>query len=50
MVHVGIKSALSEKGRAPGPACLLLEDVDEQPADGLALLLGIADARKSVQE
>ena len=39
--HVGIERALREEIGAADLLRLLLEDVDEQPADGLALRLGV---------
>ena len=48
--HVGIERALREEIGAADLLGLGLEHVDEQPADGLALDLGIADAGERVEE
>ena len=42
--------ALAEEGDAVEPARLFGEDLDELPADDLALLLGVGDARELVEE
>ena len=48
--HVGIERALRQEFRAADLLRLGLEHVDEQPADGLALLLRIADAVERVEK
>ena len=45
--HVGIERALREEVRAAELLRLLLEHLDEQPADGLALHLGIGRRRRA---
>ena len=48
--HVGIERALGQELGAADLGRVLLEHVDEQPADGLALDLGIGDAGQRVEE
>ena len=45
--HVGIERALGEEFRAADLVALVVEHVDEGGADDLALLFGIADARRA---
>ena len=45
--HVGVERPLDEPGHVAELARLLLEDADELLADPLALLLGVADARRA---
>src|SRR5918996_5096969 len=47
---VRIERALRQKIRAAQPLGLLLEDVDEGPADDLALVLGIGDADQALKK
>jgi hypothetical protein len=48
--HVGIERALGEEGGAARLARVGVEDVDEEPADGLALGLGVGDALERGEE
>src|SRR5215208_3744900 len=48
--HVRVERALSQEGGTTRLARLLLEDLDEQPADGLALLLRVNDTGKLAQK
>ena len=48
--HVGVEGALGEPVHVAVPARLLLEDLDEEAADDLALALGIGDARQRAEE
>ncbi len=48
--HVGIERALGEEGSAAHFLGFRLEDVDEEAADGLALLLGVGNAGERPQE
>ena len=48
--HVGIEGALGQEGRALDLRRLAVEDVHEQPADGLALGLRVRDALKLAEE
>ena len=48
--HVGIERALRQEIGAADLFRLGVEHVDEQPADGLALLFGIADACEFAEE
>ena len=48
--HVGIERALRQEVRAADRPGFRLEHIDEQPADRLALGLGIADAFERAQE
>ena len=48
--HVGIERALRQEIDLADLLGFALEHLDEQPADGLALLLGIGDAGKRGEE
>ena len=48
--HVGVERALGEEIDLAQPLRLLLEDLDEQAADGLPLLLRIGDAFERGEE
>jgi hypothetical protein len=48
--HVGIERALRKKLSAADLLGFRLEHVDEQPADGLALLFRIGDALEFAEE
>ena len=48
--HVGIERALRQEIGAADLLGLRIEHVDEQPADGLALLFGIGDALELAEE
>ena len=48
--HVGVERALRQEIGAADFFGLGVEHVDEQPADGLALLFGIADAGQLAEE
>src|SRR5262245_23725503 len=48
--YVGVERALGEKFRASSFPGFLFENVDEELADGLALLLGILDAGERLEE
>src|SRR5262245_35078758 len=48
--HVGIKRALRQEFSAANLLCFRLEYIDEQPADGLALLFRIGDARELTEK
>ena len=48
--HVGIERALRQEVGAAELRLLLLEDLDEEPPDGLALRLGVGDAGQRVEE
>ena len=48
--HVGVERALRQEVGAADLLGLGLEDVDEQPADDLALLLGVGDAGERAEE
>ena len=48
--HVGIERALRQKIGAADFLGLGVEHIDEQPADGLALDFGIADAGELAEE
>jgi hypothetical protein len=48
--HIGVERALHQEGGVLDPARRLLEHPDEQLADRLALVLGIGDARQSLEE
>ncbi len=48
--HIGVQRALSQKFRAFDAIGVFLENVDEQPADDLALCFGIADTVQLAKE
>jgi hypothetical protein len=48
--HVGVERALGQEVGAADLGLLLLEDLDEEAADGLALRLGVGDAAELAEE
>ena len=48
--HIGIQGPLHQVGGIGDPTLGVLEDPDEQLPDRLALLLGVGDARESLEE